>query len=248
LRWNISYQLKLYTGRFEMTHVPSQLILPLLLGSIVLAGCVSRETKPADPPPPQAVVAPQPAPAPALPECKDEPGKTKAASKSKSKSKSKKKSKTTEPECMPKGTDKTVAAAPAAVAQAPASAGGYDLSKNKPVTDSTKVVAGEGTKVKGINDWEGEISGIPAANSRFTQLKIGMSLNQATDIVGVRPTDEGLYMTGKAFIPFYFGSDKHRWEAVFKGQGRLIFAGQSGFGSGQYLIWIIHNANESGYR
>lgn len=225
-----------------MTHVPSQLILPLLLGSLVLAGCVSRETKPADPPPPQALVAPQPAPAPALPECKDEPGKAKVASKSK------KKSKTTEPDCIPKGTEKAVASAPAAVAQAPASADSYDLSKNKPVTDSTKVVAGEGTKVKGINDWQGEISGIPAANSRFTKLKIGMSLRQAIDIVGVQPTDEGLYMTGKAFIPFYFGSDKHRWESVFKGQGRLIFAGQAGFGTGQHLIWIIHNANESGYR
>jgi len=224
-----------------MTLAPSQLILPLLLGSLVLVGCGSKEAKPADPPP-QPVVAPQPAPAAVLPECKDEPGKTKAASKSK------KKSKTTEPECMPKGTEKTVASAPAAVAQAPASADGYDVSKNKPVTDSTKVVAGEGTQVKGINDWKGEVSGIPAANSRFTKLKIGMSQKQATDIVGERPTDEGLYLTGKAFIPFYFGSDKHRWESVFKGQGRLIFASQAGFGSGQYLVWIIHNANESGYR
>jgi hypothetical protein len=222
-----------------MTLVPSQLILPLLLGSLALAGCGSKESKPADPPPPQAVVAPPPAPAPALPECQDDPSKSKTASKNKTKSKTK------EPECVPKGT---AAAAPAAVAPAPAISDGYDLSKNKPVTDSTKVVAGEGTQVKGINDWQGEISGIPAANSRFTKLKIGMSLKQATDIVGVQPTEEGLYLTGKAFIPFYFGSDKHRWEAVFKGQGRLIFAAQSGFGTGQYLIWIIHNANESGYR
>jgi hypothetical protein len=225
-----------------MTPVPSQLILPLLLGSIFLTGCVSRETKPADPPPPQAAVAPPPAPAaPALPECKDEPGKSKAATKSK------KKTKTTEPECMPKGTDKTAAAAPAAVAPAPASAGSYDLPKNKPVTDSAKAVAGEGTKVKGINDWEGEISGIPAANSRFTKLEIGMPLKQVTDIAG-SPTDQGIYVTGKAFIPFYFGSDRTRWELTYKGQGRLIFAGQGGFGSGSYLVWIIHNANEPGYR
>ena len=225
-----------------MTLVSSQLILPLILGSLVLVGCGSKETKPSDTLPPQPVVAPQPAPTAALPECKDEPGKTKASGKNK------KKSKTTEPDCMPKGTEKTVAAAPAVVAQAPASAGGYDLSKNKPVTDSNKVVAGEGTKVKGINDWEGEISGIPAANSRFTKLKIGMSLNQAIDVVGMQPTDQGSYFTGKAFIPFYFGSDTHRWEAAFKGQGRLVFASQAGFGTGQYLIWIIHNANDSGYR
>ena len=148
-----------------MTLVPSQLILPLLLGSLALAGCGSKESKPAEPPPPQAVLAPQPAAAPALPECQDEPGKSKSASKGKTKSKTK------EPECVPKGTEKTAAAAPAAVAPVPAISGGYDVSKNKPVTDSTKVVAGEGTQVKGINDWQGEISGIPAANSRFTKLK-----------------------------------------------------------------------------
>ncbi|MGB9493244.1 MAG: hypothetical protein WCA83_00400 [Azonexus sp.] len=224
-----------------MTPKPSQLILPLLLGSIVLTGCVSRETKPADVPPPQAAVAPPPAPAPALPECKDEPGKTKAAAKNK------KKSKTTEPDCIPKGTDRTVATTPAAVAQAPASADGYDLSKNKPVTDSAKAVAGEGTKVKGINDWQGEISGIPAANSRFTKLRIGMSEKEAKDLVG-QPTDEGQYVTGKAFIPFYFGSDRIRWEMAYKGQGRLIFAQQSAGSSAVYLIWIIHNANDRGYR
>lgn len=224
-----------------MTLVPSQLILTLLLGSLALAGGGSKESKPADPPPPQAVVAPPPAPAPALPECKDDPSKSKTASKNKTKSKAK------EPECVPKGTEKTTAATPAAVAPAPASAGGYDLSKNKPVTDSTKAVAGEGTQVKGINDWEGEISGIPAANSRFTKLKIGMAEKEVKDLLG-NPTDEGQYVTGKAFIPFYFGSDRIRWEMAYKGEGRLIFA-QQGLGSSAVnLIWIIHNANDRGYR
>ena len=224
-----------------MTLVPSHLILPLLLGSLALAGCGSKESKPADPPPPQAVVAPQPAAAPALPECQDEPGKSKTASKNKAKSKTK------EPECVPKGTEKTAAAAPAAVAPAPASAGGYDLSKNKQVTDSAKAVSGEGTQVKGINDWQGEISGIPAANSRFTKLKIGMSEKEVTDLLG-KATDEGGYVTGKAFIPFYFGSDRLRYEMVYKGEGRLILAQGSMGGSQAFLIWIIHNANDRGYR
>jgi hypothetical protein len=224
-----------------MTLVPSQLILPVLLGSFALAGCGSKESKPADPPPPQAVVAPQPAAAPALPECKDELGKLKTASKNKAKSKTK------EPECIPKGTDKTVAAAPAAVVPAAASAGGYDLSKNKPVTDSTKVVAGEGTQVKGINDWQGEISGIPTTNSRFTKLRIGMSGKEVTDLLG-NPTDHGQYITGKIFIPFYFGSDRIRQEYVYKGEGRLILAQQSAGDTSSVLVWIIHNATERGYR
>lgn len=216
------------------------LIFSLSIGSVVLAGCVTKETKPAEPPP-QPIAAPQPAPAPALPECKDVPGKSKTAAKNKTKSTTK------EPECLPKSTDKAAPLTPAAVAPAPANAGGYDLSRNKPVTDSNKVVAGEGTQVKGINDWEGEISGIPAANSRFTKLRIGMSEKEVKDLIG-NPTDEGQYITGKAFIPFYFGSDRIRWEMAYKGQGRLVFAQESAGASAVYLIWIIHNANDRGYR
>jgi hypothetical protein len=102
--------------------------------------------------------------------------------------------------------------------------------------------------VKGINGWEGEISGKPAPGSKFTKLQIGMSLKQVTDLIG-QPTDQGAYVTGKAWIPFYFGSDRYRHELVYKGQGRLIFAGGSvGDYSSGHLISIIHNAQESGYR
>src|SRR5580700_4140439 len=116
------------------------------------------------------------------------------------------------------------------------------------VVDASKVEAGHGQKVKGINDYEGEITGIPAPNSKFSQLQIGMGMKQVTDIAGP-PTDQGAYITGKAFIPFYFGSDRHRFELVYKGEGRLIFAGGSlGNFSGGNLIWIIHCATEPGYR
>lgn len=102
--------------------------------------------------------------------------------------------------------------------------------------------------VKGIGDWEGDITGKPAASSRFTKLTIGMGMRQVTDITG-QPTDQGAYITGKAWIPFYFGSDRYRHELVYKGQGRLIFAGGSaGDWSNGHLIWIIHNAAEPGYR
>ena len=116
------------------------------------------------------------------------------------------------------------------------------------VVDASKVEAGHGQKLKGLNDYEGELTGIPAPNSKFTQLQIGMGMKQVTDIAGP-PTDQGAYITGKAFIPFYFGSDRHRFELIYKGEGRLIFAGGSfgNFNSGN-LIWIIHCATEPGYR
>ncbi|MGF6351295.1 hypothetical protein [Variovorax sp. W2I14] len=148
------------------------------------------------------------------------------------------------------GSGSQPAAAPAPAAAAPAapsgSKAGMDARGN--VTDSSKVEAGSGRTVKGLNGYEGEITGNPARNSKFTRLQIGMSAKQVTDLAGP-PTDQGAYVTGKAFIPFYFGSDRHRFEMTYKGQGRLIFAGG---GMGEYtggnLIWIIHNANESGYR
>jgi hypothetical protein len=137
-------------------------------------------------------------------------------------------------------------AAPAPVAAAPASRAGLDAQGN--VIDSSKVEAGSGRTVKGLNGYEGEITGIPARNSKFTKLQIGMPTKQVTDLIGP-PTDQGGYMTGKAWIPFYFGADRTRYEMTYKGQGRLIFAG-GGMGdySSGYLIWIIHNPRESGYR
>lgn len=148
-----------------------------------------------------------------------------------------------------KSSSDSGSAAPAAAPAAPAKAKvGPGMNEAGQVVDSSKVEAGYGQKVKGLNDWEGEITGKPAAGSKFTKLQIGMPMKQVTDLIG-QPTDQGAYATGKAWIPWYFGSDRHRYEMVYKGQGRLIFAGGSlgDFTSGN-LIWIIHNASEGGYR
>jgi hypothetical protein len=122
------------------------------------------------------------------------------------------------------------------------------MNANGEVIDPTIVEAGYGQKVKGINDFEGEITGIPAPGSRFAQLQIGMGMRQVVDILGP-PSDQGAYITGKAFIPFYFGSDRSRFELFYRGQGRLIFAGGAvGTYTRGNLIWIINSAAESGYR
>jgi len=138
------------------------------------------------------------------------------------------------------------AAESAAATQQTGARPGMDARGN--VIDSSKVESGSGRKVKGINDYEGEITGNPAPGSKFNRLQIGMSMKQVTDIVG-QPSDQGAYMTGKAWIPFFMGSDRHRQELVYKGKGRLIFAGGSlGDFSSAHLIWIIHNASEPAYR
>jgi hypothetical protein len=147
-------------------------------------------------------------------------------------------------------SDASSSGSTAAPATAAAPAGpkvGPGMNAAGEVVDVKKVEQGHGQKVKGINDWEGEITGKPAPGTKFTQLKIGMTAKQAMDIVG-QPTDQGAYVTGKAWIPFYFGSDRYRYEMAYKGQGRLIFAGSAGFDTNSHLIWIIHAANDTGYR
>ena len=145
----------------------------------------------------------------------------------------------------------------AAATPAPAPAPAASAASGKPfpgmndkgeVISAKDVEGGHGKTVKGLGDWEGEITGIPAPGCKFTTLQIGMPMKQVTDLIG-QPSDQGVYITGKAWIPFYFGSDKHRFELVYKSCGRLIFAGggMGDFSSG-HLIWIIHSANEGAYR
>ncbi|PAM55933.1 hypothetical protein CEJ58_20000, partial [Acinetobacter baumannii] len=49
------------------------------------------------------------------------------------------------------------------------------MNESGEVIDSGAVEMGHGEKVTGINGYEGEITGKPAPNSKFTRLKIGMS-------------------------------------------------------------------------
>lgn len=118
------------------------------------------------------------------------------------------KSDTTSSSPAPSGT--TAAAAPTA---SKVKAGMNDRGE---VTDPKKIESGSGRTVKGLNGYEGEIVGVPVAGSKFTQLQIGMPLKQVLDIVG-QPTDQGAYVTGKAFIPSFFGSDRYRQLAAEAG-------------------------------
>ncbi len=99
--------------------------------------------------------------------------------------------------------------------------------------------------VKGLHDIEGEIIGQPIPGSAFNKLQIGMSQTQVNDMIGA-PKECGTYMTGKAWIPFHFGSDNSRQECNYKGQGRLIFSNQAN--GSAYLLKVVYDAGESGYR
>lgn len=93
---------------------------------------------------------------------------------------------------------------------------------------------------------ESGIYGNPPAGSPFSKIEIGMSLKQVTDLIG-EPTDQNAFITGKAWIPFYYGTDRSRMEYRYKGQGVITFVGQSGFSSVYKVYRVIYNPEETGY-
>jgi hypothetical protein len=109
--------------------------------------------------------------------------------------------------------------------------------------------AGPGARreVAGVNDWKGYVEGVPAANTKFNMLKIGMGEKEVTDLIGM-PTDQGQHITGKAFIPFYYGSGGMEKVYHYKGFGRLRFANSSAFSTTTGLVGIEHDSKERGYR
>ncbi len=79
--------------------------------------------------------------------------------------------------------------------------------------------------------FEGEIVGKPAAGSKFSKVKIGMSFREVTKLIGA-PDDMTRHETGKRWIPFYYGNDAQRIDTLYRGEGCLTFTGGNIFGGG----------------
>lgn len=95
--------------------------------------------------------------------------------------------------------------------------------------------------------FDGEIIGTPEPNSKFAKLRIGMGQRQVEDMIG-RPNDEDTYITGKSFIPFYFGGDNYRMETFYKNEGQLTYSPSHFGGTANVLMRIEVNSNATGYR
>ena len=78
----------------------------------------------------------------------------------------------------------------------------------------------------------GEIVGTPAEGSKFSQLEIGMSMQDVQDLLDRAPDRFHTYESGKRWIPFYFGNDATRLQALFRDEGCLIFTGGNVWGGG----------------
>ena len=90
--------------------------------------------------------------------------------------------------------------------------------------------------------------GVPAPpSSPLSKVQLGMGKKQVKDLLGA-PSDENTYMTGKAFIPFYFGNDARRTSYYYKSMGRVVFADGNVFGGGgTEVIRVDYDPSESGF-
>jgi hypothetical protein len=115
------------------------------------------------------------------------------------------------------------------------------------VTDAKAVQAGSGQVTVGLDGITGEVTGQMATGSRFTHIRIGMTVQQVLALLGT-PTDQGAFIHPLAPFPRLLGSDAYRYELLYKGQGRLVFTSPTGFDAAARLVWIVHSSLETGYR
>jgi hypothetical protein len=111
---------------------------------------------------------------------------------------------------------------------------------------STSTADGRSIQKVHVGKIDGEIVGIPAKNSKFAKVRIGMGRKEVEDLIGA-PNDSHSYTTGKAFIPFYFGKDAYRFETFYKKEGSLTFEGGGVTGTSGVLIRVSVDTTADGY-
>jgi outer membrane protein assembly factor BamE (lipoprotein component of BamABCDE complex) len=83
------------------------------------------------------------------------------------------------------------------------------------------------------------------ASSPLAKVKVGMSEQEVREVLGP-PTQENEYVSGKAFIPFYYGPDRTRRAYFYKGMGRVVFSGGSGFNRTGKVSRVEYDPSETG--
>ena len=85
----------------------------------------------------------------------------------------------------------------------------------------------------------------PPAGSKLAGITKGMRPEEVQKIAGA-PTTIRPYITGKAFIPWYFGPDRTRTAYYYKGQGRVVFSGDGGLGTNSTVLQVEYDPSEPG--
>ncbi|MEM7409393.1 MAG: hypothetical protein AAF430_04055 [Myxococcota bacterium] len=85
----------------------------------------------------------------------------------------------------------------------------------------------------------------PPTGHRMAGVQLNMSPREVEKIMG-DPTSDNSYITGKAFIPWYFGSDSgRRVDYKYKGEGRVVF-GVHRWNGRLRVVRIDYDPNEDG--
>lgn len=211
----------------------SRTLALVFAAAVIGAGCVSQETKPeAATPAPAAAKAPEPAPVVSKPECPPEP----SAKVKSTKSKNKKNAEPVAVDCEP--AKSKAATATSNTNQAPAAAPVATAPATKETAKPTE--AGKPRMMKSVDGtFEGEVYGNIPPNSKWAKLQIGMQQPQVERILGGTSAEVRTHPTGKAFIPFYYGTDRYRYEVVYRGQGSVSYTGGS-WGAGAGVLMMIN--------
>lgn len=80
------------------------------------------------------------------------------------------------------------------------------------------------------------------ADSPLSGVRLGMTDTDVRRLLG-NPDRSNAYMTGKAWIPFYYGSDTHRADWMYGGKGRVVFS-RNRYSGGLKVVQVLYNPSE----
>lgn len=87
----------------------------------------------------------------------------------------------------------------------------------------------------------------PDPGSPLARVERGMGLKEVESILGPA-TDQRAGITGKLFIPFYFGPGRVRIVNFYKGVGRVVFNGAAGVSTDMYVDHVEPDSREPGFQ
>jgi hypothetical protein len=82
----------------------------------------------------------------------------------------------------------------------------------------------------------------PPASSKLSKVQLGWNDEQVRAAIGAPDNVEG-YITGKSFIPFYYGTDTSRSDGEYLGEGRVVFS-RNAYSGTLKVIRIDYDPNE----
>ena len=84
------------------------------------------------------------------------------------------------------------------------------------------------------------IAAVPES-SPLAKITIGMSDSDVRKLLG-EPSDQRAYLTGKSWIPFYYGPDTSRTDYIYDGIGRVVFS-RNQYSGQLKVIDVVADAN-----